>query len=55
LSDVHDKIYQELAKRLPNDSDRVLLKELIEIQRSGGKERLRDEVSRRIDNVGAED
>lgn len=54
LVDIHDKISQELAKKLPNESDRTLLKELVEVQRTGGKERLRDEVEKMIERIGAE-
>jgi hypothetical protein len=51
MQDIYDKMYEELSKKLPHESDRKLLKELLEIQRRKGKYALEEEIKKRIEKI----
>lgn len=57
LADVYDKMFQELTKRFPNGSpaDEKLLKELLDLQREGGKAALQDRLKEMIEKIGAQE
>ena len=52
--DIYDRLYEELAKRLPNQSDTELLKGLIEILRTDGKKGVIEELDKMINTLAGE-
>ena len=53
LSD-HDNLYEGISRKLPADSDKALLRELMEIYSKGGKQRLEERIQELIERVGSE-
>lgn len=51
---VYEKLYEELAERLPNSEDREMLKGLIEALRKGGKEAVQEEIGKLITKLAGE-
>ena len=54
MVDAYDRLREGISKKLPNEADKKLLKELVEIIRNGGQEKLQDKVKEIIDKVGGE-
>ena len=52
--DVYDRLYEELAKRLPNKDDAELLRGLIGTLRIGGKEGVKEEIDKLINALEGE-
>ena len=50
----HDNLYEGTSRKLPADSDKALLRELMEIYRKGGKQRLEEQIHELIERVGSE-
>jgi hypothetical protein len=50
----HNRLYEGISRKLPADSDRELLRELMEIHRKGGKQFLEERIQELIDRVGSE-
>lgn len=50
----HDKLYEGISSRLPANSDRELLRELVETHRKGGKQLLEERIRELIDKVGSD-
>ena len=53
LSDPDD-LYEGVSRKLPANPDKALLRELIEIYRKGGKQRLEERIQELIERVGSE-
>ena len=50
----HGNLYEGVSRKLPADSDKALLRELMEIYRKGGKQRLEERIQDLIERVGSE-
>ena len=51
---LHDNLYEGISHKLPADSDKALLRELMEIYRREGKQRLEERIQESIERVGSE-
>ena len=49
-----DRLYEGVFSRLPADSDRALLRELVEIHRKGGRPLLEERIQELIDGAGSD-
>ena len=50
----HDSLYEGISRKLPADSDKALLRELVETYHKGGKQRLEERIQELIERVGSE-
>ena len=50
----HDSLCEGISSKVPSDSDRELFRELMEIHRKEGKQRLEERIQELIDGVGSE-
>ena len=50
----HGNLYEGVSRKLPADSDKALLRELVETYRKGGKQRLEEHIQELIERVGSE-
>ncbi len=55
MPDIFENLYDELSKRLPNKGDRELLKELLDIQKKGGKEMLQGRIKSMMEELEGAD
>lgn len=54
MADAYDRLLQGISKKLPNKTDKELLKELVGILRDGGQEALETKVKDIVEKVGGE-
>ena len=50
----HDNLYEGISHKLPADSDKALLRELMGTYRKGGKQCLEERIQELIERVGSE-
>ena len=50
----HGNLYEGDSRKLPADSDKALLRELVETYRKGGKQRLEERIQELIERIGSE-
>jgi hypothetical protein len=50
----HGNLYEGISRKLPADLDKALLRELMEVYRKGGKQRLEERIQELIERVGSE-
>ena len=50
----HGNLYEGVSRKLPADSDKALLRELVETYRKGGKQRLEERIQELIERIGSE-
>ena len=54
MTDAYDRLYQGISEKLPSKADRAILKELVDLQRKGGKEVLKEKIQELVDRVGSD-
>lgn len=54
MTDAYDRLYQGISEKLPSKADREILKELVDLQRKGGKEVLKEKIQELVDKVGSD-
>ena len=50
----HDNLYEGVSRKLPADSDKALLRELMEVYCEGGKQRLEERIQELVEQAGSE-
>jgi hypothetical protein len=54
MTDAYDRLYQGISEKLTSKADREILKELVDLQRKGGKEILEEKIQELVDKVGGD-
>ena len=54
MTDAYDRLYQGISEKLLSKADRETLKELVDLQRKGGKEVLKEKIQELVEKVGGD-